>query len=705
MNRGKIIKITANPLFIAAIIMTITLPFLLKQFPRYTARITYDGVLPKPDGCLIWADVLNNSESQSISWFNNTEGKATLRFAGANDFVWHQQGFDGRTFPLRNPPFCYDRDRDNYPEIYVFYHRNDSLFFSCIEFRSDSGNHVAPEVYVDIVANSNGDKDYSVSCTKQGDLDGDFKQEFIFTISAGYPVYPRNLYSYNFRSHKMSRSDFLGAHSGVQYIEDINDDGRKEIILGQYAPGNMKSTTDSIHDRCVRYLVLDNRFDTLFTPPVFSGEHSSIQSLPVRYRDLCYLVLVVEQQLKNEKIRWLLLYNPEGKQMAKRKLSGAEVSDPQYLIGLSGSKYPVHLISTNGNVTGYNLDLVPVHKKNHHFRTSFPLEYDIDSDGKTEFLCYWAENSQLTLARHDLKRPVSVKLPQGPVLMNLFSLKKNKGKPDELSFQYGNRYCLVSYSSNPYYPFRFIGLILSFGVIAGFVSLVQYFQRLVFRDRYLTERKVSELQLLLMRNQITPHFLFNAINTISYRLVEKNPEEANNSIIRLSRLIRNTLVSTDSFSRSLQEELDTTTAWVDIVRSQAEYPFTFRSEILPEVNMATQVPVMVIQGYVENAFKHGIRSLGREGLIVLTISQDKKYLHILITDNGIGRQRSAETIEKPDSTGKGMQLMGQFFTELNKYNENKINFTITDLEKEDGSPAGTEVILDIPVNLKFRIYE
>ncbi len=313
-------------------------------------------------------------------------------------------------------------------------------------------------------------------------------------------------------------------------------------------------------------------------------------------------------------------------------------------------------------------------------------------------------SNRLFITRERLKKSISLEMPYDINPVGKVYLKENRGKPNEILLQSQGKYCLVSYGRNPLYPYRVLLVIAFYGFLAGFIFLIQYLQRLVSREKYMAERKVSELQLLLIRNQITPHFLFNAMNSISYRLMKKDPDEANNSMVRLSRLIRDNLVAMDRLSRSLEDELDAVKSYVEIVRSQQEEPFAFVVEISPETDSDVQVPVMVIQNYVENSVKHGISTLGAQGRIILSVSQDTRYLHIRLTDNGIGRQRSRENTDNSKSTGKGVGLMEQFFTEVNKYNVNKISATITDLYSADGLPAGTEVAIDIPVDMRYRIY-
>jgi LytS/YehU family sensor histidine kinase len=187
--------------------------------------------------------------------------------------------------------------------------------------------------------------------------------------------------------------------------------------------------------------------------------------------------------------------------------------------------------------------------------------------------------------------------------------------------------------------------------------------------------------------------------------MEKNPEEANNNVIRLSRLIQNNLVASDKFSRSLKEELEAAKTYAEIIRSQMEEPFELIVDISPGINMDIQVPVLVIQNYLENAIKHGVSSMGKDGKISITISGDGKNLYLTINDNGIGRKKAAAAGKEVPSTGKGMDLMNRFFEEVNKANERKISVKVNDLTDNKGNPKGTEVSIEIPVNMIYRIYE
>jgi hypothetical protein len=706
LTRIKYIKILAHPVFIAGLISLVLLPFFVLHFHKYRIQITGIGVVEPRESFVFWEDLNNDKESERLGWFLNTEGKATLRIADHYGFIKDLLLFNGEALIMRNPPLISDLDNDHFPEMNVFYHRNDSLFLKRLSYSSEFIRSDSEEIFVDVVTNYKGKKDYNASGSIMGDLDHDAVDELIFLVNAGYPVIPRSIYSFNSVNDKLQKSGFLGAHSNVNAVIDTDGDGNKEILLGQYAPGNMHGPDiEGKNDRSVRLLVLDNRLRPETDMLVSTGDFTSVGTIILQKGDQKYIGAICGNKSNPQENFSILLFTADGKLLKKIKTKNPFKSKSMSFFDLQNKDNEFSTMDEKGCLTTYNLQLQPIRSNQYPWKDFFPFDLDMDRDGKDEHIVYNTLDHSLNFYRTGLTDPAIIKMPDSFYPRNAPCLKINRNKPNEIFFQTGEDYYLVSYAPNPFYTYRFLFWLLGFGITAGIIHLLQYLQRLVLREKYLTERRVSELQMLLVRNQLSPHFLINAINSISYHLMEKNPEEANNSIIRLSRLIRNNLVAAEQFSRPLNEELEATSAYLEIVLSQCDEPFSVITEIAPGTNMDIEVPVMVIQNYAENAVKHGVRSLGANGKIELHISQDNKYLHILISDNGIGRKKASEMSDKPASTGKGTGLMQQFFDEVNKYNENKISVAIHDLYDEQGVPSGTRVDVEIPVTMKYRIYE
>ena len=108
-----------------------------------------------------------------------------------------------------------------------------------------------------------------------------------------------------------------------------------------------------------------------------------------------------------------------------------------------------------------------------------------------------------------------------------------------------------------------------------------------------------------------------------------------------------------------------------------------------------KMPSMILQPIVENAVRHGIREIGRQGKILLKVQAVEDGVRITVKDNGKGieKERLAEIMEKKtaavgDSTGIGLDNV---MSRLELYFQKKV---ITILS--DGDNQGTEVILDLP---------
>ena len=124
----------------------------------------------------------------------------------------------------------------------------------------------------------------------------------------------------------------------------------------------------------------------------------------------------------------------------------------------------------------------------------------------------------------------------------------------------------------------------------------------------------------------------------------------------------------------------------------------FRS---PDVDMKGLIPKMTIQTFAENALKHGLLHLERNGMLLIKLSKERGFTRIVVEDNGIGRERAARLAT--NSTGKGLRILRGYFDYFNTYNKDKIDFYILDLFNEDGGAAGTRITVDIPEGYNFSV--
>jgi|GEM_PF-1292963 len=122
-------------------------------------------------------------------------------------------------------------------------------------------------------------------------------------------------------------------------------------------------------------------------------------------------------------------------------------------------------------------------------------------------------------------------------------------------------------------------------------------------ERLSFETALREAELRALKAQINPHFLFNSLNTIR-ALVNERPDRAQEAVLHLSLLLRVALQS-DTLLRSLRDELDTATHYLELEKLRFEERLTVTIDVEPEM-MDVLIPTMLVQTLVENAVKHGI---------------------------------------------------------------------------------------------------
>jgi LytS/YehU family sensor histidine kinase len=212
------------------------------------------------------------------------------------------------------------------------------------------------------------------------------------------------------------------------------------------------------------------------------------------------------------------------------------------------------------------------------------------------------------------------------------------------------------------------------------------------------KQQASELEMQALRAQMNPHFIFNSLNSINRFILKKQSSEATEYLTKFSRLIRMILNSSASASVSLAEDLEALQLYLELESLRFDNQFSYKIECNPDVDTEfIHVPPMLLQPFVENAIWHGLMNKEGEGNLWININQEGSTLICTIIDDGIGRQRAAELKSKSSKhKSMGMNITESRIAMLQRMNENK-PVEIKDLVDADGSAAGTEVIIKIPV--------
>lgn len=228
--------------------------------------------------------------------------------------------------------------------------------------------------------------------------------------------------------------------------------------------------------------------------------------------------------------------------------------------------------------------------------------------------------------------------------------------------------------------------LLVYWMILGGWLAKQYYERYLSSELRMErlERLSTEARMHALRLQLDPHFLFNALNTISSE-VENDPKLARAMIEHLGDLLRMSL-ATNKQHVPLVNELAFLEHYLAIQQIRFGERLRFEQSIGEETKRAL-VPSMTIQPLVENAIRHGISKRASGGMVRVVAQRRAGDLSICVEDNGVGLPADWNPQGKE---GLGLSVTRQRLEGF--YPDGKSSF---DIRRRDG--GGVEVELRIPL--------
>ncbi len=230
---------------------------------------------------------------------------------------------------------------------------------------------------------------------------------------------------------------------------------------------------------------------------------------------------------------------------------------------------------------------------------------------------------------------------------------------------------------------------LVYWLIFGARQTYLYYQHYLASELRLErmERNFSQARLNALRMQLDPHFLFNALNTISSQ-VERDPRLARSMIEHLGDLLRLSLEARDRQEVPLAEEMAFLDHYVAIQRIRFGTSLRIETYIAPEVKYAL-VPCLIVQPLVENAIRHGISRRASGGAVTVTAQRSAEQVEIRVADDGVGLP-PGWTLE--NSTGLGLSVTRERIAGLHPNGSSRFA-----VGRRSG--GGTEVEISLPLRL------
>lgn len=203
-----------------------------------------------------------------------------------------------------------------------------------------------------------------------------------------------------------------------------------------------------------------------------------------------------------------------------------------------------------------------------------------------------------------------------------------------------------------YEPKRKLFSTINMSMAEGIAQLLS--SQILFGDYQQKQALLSQAEIKLLHAQVNPHFLFNALNTIS-AVIRRDPTKARELIQHLSHFFRSNLKQ-DIDTVTLKEELAHVNAYLTIEKAR----FTDRLEVtinIEESLLSRKVPTFTLQPLVENAIKHGISNLLAGGMVRIYSQVEESGFRIVVEDNAGSYTPPAE-----DHAGLGMQIVDKRLT-------------------------------------------
>ncbi|RDB05965.1 sensor histidine kinase [Runella aurantiaca] len=213
------------------------------------------------------------------------------------------------------------------------------------------------------------------------------------------------------------------------------------------------------------------------------------------------------------------------------------------------------------------------------------------------------------------------------------------------------------------------------------------------------KRVKAEAEIMALRSQMNPHFIFNCMNTIDAYIMLNKTSQASDFLQKFSRLIRMILENSRQEFIPIAEELEALELYIQLEQERSNGKFNYEITIDPRLNQRQYlIPSTLFQPLVENAILHGLRhKKGESGELYIHLKMGEGLLIGNIIDNGIGRKASAKVnaFKKYQAQSLGTALTEERIRKLNDLYPDKTSLKIKDIQFENDT--GTIVELRLPL--------
>lgn len=220
---------------------------------------------------------------------------------------------------------------------------------------------------------------------------------------------------------------------------------------------------------------------------------------------------------------------------------------------------------------------------------------------------------------------------------------------------------------------------------------LSYKIKTISQQKQSAEKDAFQTKLGALRAQINPHFIFNSLSSIQHLISSGQKEAALSYLSKFSKFVRQVLENSIDVHVTLEKEVELLKVYLDLESLRFDHSFSYQIHFPKDSNLSYQeVPMLIVQPFVENAIKHGLmpKQTG-ERKVWIRFFDHADYILCEVEDNGIGRIASAASKGEIQRPSRGMALTEERLKMVNGV-ENPTQILIEDLVE------GTKISIKLP---------
>ena len=637
-----------------------------------------------------YLDINLDGQYEYITQKMTSPEQTSLVVFDENNFLIDQFNIRGRVIkgsPLR----VGDYDNNDSGELYLFTHIEDSLFLNIIN-PYDTSNPIVLRSFIDGTKALDGEALYLIDGIEMYDRDGDGFNEAYFAIGAGFTRQPRAVFRFNIKNNSYIRSPLAGlAPRYAFYSDDIDNDGYPEFWGPSNATGNYQAGEIPFSDMSAWLMIYNHDLEYKFPPVEFSGYTSVLKNRVLEYDNgTKKLVVMRKHSIKEDDIHnELCLFSVEGELEKKILLNDYQMVVPQNLY-LYKDRIYVH-DGANGRISEFNSELEFIRNFDRPGLKGWlsgPMKL-MDTDKL--YLVFSNPDGDITVHRPDVKTLASFDFGNIDQVISPLTFVRRPDMDGGFYLKTFKSEYLISVRKNLNRPFVLLYSLIILFASYYLVYFIQNAQLKQERKKQEDEKKLRTLQIQSVKSQMSPHFIYNALNSISAMYIKGDTDRADSFLTSFSKMIREVVDSSDRIIVDMSEELNFVTNYPELQKVRFDGRLSYNINV-PDRCSEVMIPSMTIHTFVENSIKHGFAGSRKKLNIDISANCSDKKARLTITDNGIGIERSRG---EEDRDGKGMRLVKEIFEAYYLIKKKQISYNISDLAVVREGEHGTLVEIEI----------